>query len=112
MYNGKEPRALLLFVSLIQSFLVCETFTLSDIPPHPGFKLNDYFSESRGFKFQTIKHFDALKINDKEKIILSLKSRKANIRNYVNNNELFSVIPETHFRMYHVKIICMPKVLQ
>ncbi|XP_076383741.1 uncharacterized protein LOC143260987 [Megalopta genalis] len=48
-----------------------------------------------------LKRFDVLKINDEEKLIVPLKPGETNIQYYVTNEELYSILYETHTRIGH-----------
>ncbi|XP_076394138.1 KRAB-A domain-containing protein 2-like [Megachile rotundata] len=48
-----------------------------------------------------LKRFDVLKMNDEEKLIVPLKPGETNIQYYVTNEELFSILYETHTRIGH-----------
>ncbi|KAK2577745.1 hypothetical protein KPH14_012286 [Odynerus spinipes] len=59
-----------------------------------------------------LKRFDVLKINDKEKLIVPLKPGETNIQYYVTNEELYSILYETHTRIGHGGRTRMLKELQ
>ncbi|XP_057654773.1 KRAB-A domain-containing protein 2-like [Diorhabda carinulata] len=62
--------------------------------------------------YRRLKRFDVLKINDKEKLIAPLKPGETNIQYYVTNEELYSILHETHTRIGHGGRIRMLKELQ
>lgn len=62
--------------------------------------------------YRRLKRFDVLKINDEEKLIVPLKQGETNIQYYVTNEELFSILYETHTRIGHGGRTRMLKELQ
>ncbi|XP_043497554.1 KRAB-A domain-containing protein 2-like [Polistes fuscatus] len=62
--------------------------------------------------YRRLKRFDVIKINGKKKLIVPLKSGETNIQYYVTNDELFSILSETHTRTGHGGRTRMLKELQ
>lgn len=62
--------------------------------------------------YRRLKRFDVLKINDEERLIVPLKPGKTNIQYYVTNEELLSILYETHTRTGHGGRTRMLKELQ
>ncbi|XP_076762970.1 KRAB-A domain-containing protein 2-like [Xylocopa sonorina] len=62
--------------------------------------------------YRRLKRFDVLKINDEEKLIVPLKTGETNIQYYVTNEELYSILYETHTRIGHGGRTRMLKELQ
>ncbi|XP_023288360.1 KRAB-A domain-containing protein 2 [Orussus abietinus] len=62
--------------------------------------------------YRRLKRFDVLKIKDKENLIVPLKPGKTNIQYYVTNEELYSILYETHIRIGHGGRTRMLKELQ
>lgn len=56
---------------------------------------------STPLNYRRLKHFDILKINKEEKLIVSLEPGKMNIQCYVTNVELFSTLFKTHTIIGH-----------
>ncbi|GFQ83309.1 SCAN domain-containing protein 3 [Trichonephila clavata] len=88
-----------------------------------------YFSQEKYFKilsevvsartkcntpldYRRLKCFDVLKINDEEKLIVPLNPGETNARYYVTNEELFSILYETHTGIGHGGRTRMLKELQ
>ncbi|GBM60391.1 KRAB-A domain-containing protein 2 [Araneus ventricosus] len=51
--------------------------------------------------YRRLRRFDVLKMNDEEKLIVSLKPGETNMQYYVTNDEMFSILFETHTRIGH-----------
>ncbi|GFX28338.1 KRAB-A domain-containing protein 2 [Trichonephila clavipes] len=62
--------------------------------------------------YRRLKRFDVLRIKDEEKLIVPLKRGKTNLQYYITNDELFSVLYETHIRTGHGGRARMLKELQ
>ncbi|XP_067140873.1 KRAB-A domain-containing protein 2-like [Centruroides vittatus] len=62
--------------------------------------------------YRRLKRFDVLKIKDEERLIVPLKPGETNIQYYVTNDELFSILSETHTRTGHGGRTRMLKELQ
>ncbi|CAG9835992.1 unnamed protein product [Diabrotica balteata] len=62
--------------------------------------------------YRRLKRFDVLKVDDEEKLIVPLKPGETNAQYYVINDELFTILSETHTRIGHGGRTRMLKELQ
>ncbi|GBN67396.1 KRAB-A domain-containing protein 2 [Araneus ventricosus] len=74
--------------------------------------LSEVISAKTSLDYRRLRRFDVLKINDEEKLIVPLKPGETNVTNYVTNDELFSILSETHTRIGHGGRTHMLKDLQ